>query len=447
MRRLRRDGAFALVVLLGCAAVRPATGLAEVAACWRRPPPPPAAASRRPRRRLVRLALLLCLRPCSALHIPAARTAAPRAHPIMGNPVRRAGIDGSTAKAYLQSTMVEDTLARRWIQAGGPRWVTLLDEVAFFGASVIFIVGSFDFFPGTPFAQYVEGCELFIIGSAIYLALSLFAIYECVQDASLAGKRPSTSLLAEQALYVVGSGLFLVGTVLFTPPLAEPAQLQAGIGAAAASAEAVSASPVMQVLSVPWFGHTYAVLVQQGGAPPEAAEASLVEGDLLFVAGSVLYSIAAFSSALKAAGESGSDADSALRRRTAVAVASLYELGGVAFVVGTLGFFPAEALGIAACPDGGRTLTTAGATLFVGGSCLYALGSALGLGVNAYLTYSRADGDGAAPGAGGRPPSGGAPGPTPSRLNFGAATGLATIAEPEPDGPDEGAGGGAGESE
>ena len=48
----------------------------------------------------------------------------------------------------------------------------------------------------------------------------------------------------------------------------------------------------------------------------------------------MLFSIAAFVSALKAAGESGSDATSVLRRRTSVASASLFELGGVAFVVG-----------------------------------------------------------------------------------------------------------------
>jgi hypothetical protein len=80
--------------------------------------------------------------------------------------------------------------------------------------------------------------------------------------------------------------------------------------------------------------------------------------------------MAAFVSGLQAAGDDSSGRDAVLRRRTAVATASLYELGGVAFVVGTLGFIPASALGIAACPDGVRQITEAGANLFVGGSCL-----------------------------------------------------------------------------
>ena len=56
-------------------------------------------------------------------------------------------------------------------------------------------------------------------------------------------------------------------------------------------------------------------------------------------------------------------------------------------MIGTLGFIPAKELGIAACPEGSRTLTYAGAVLFVAGSVLYSLGSALSLAVNTYLTY------------------------------------------------------------
>lgn len=97
---------------------------------------------------------------------------------------------------------------------------------------------------------------------------------------------------------------------------------------------------------------------------------------------------AAFVSGLKAAGENASGPGAALRRRTAVATASLYELGGVAFVVGTLGFIPASVLKIDKCVDGVELLTSTGATLFVAGSCLYLLGSTLTLCVTAWLTYS-----------------------------------------------------------
>ena len=39
-----------------------------------------------------------------------------------------------------------------------------------------------------------------------------------------------------------------------------------------------------------------------------------------------------------------------LRREVSVAVASLYELGGVSFVVACLGFVPASTLGTSASP-------------------------------------------------------------------------------------------------
>ena len=116
-------------------------------------------------------------------------------------------------------------------------------------------------------------------------------------------------------------------------------------------------------------------------------ESSLLVGDELFVLGSIMFSIAAFVSAVRTSGESATDDNSVLRRRIAVAVASLYELGGVAFVVGTLGFIPAGPLGISACPEGAETLGRAGAYLFLGGSFLYTFGSLLALWCVATLTY------------------------------------------------------------
>ena len=75
------------------------------------------------------------------------------------------------------------TLMDKWIAAGVPRWLTLTDEILFLLASLIFLKGSFDFFPGTPFPQYVEGCQYFIVGSVIYLGLAVFATYEISADA------------------------------------------------------------------------------------------------------------------------------------------------------------------------------------------------------------------------------------------------------------------------
>ena len=177
---------------------------------------------------------------------------------------------------------------------------------------------------------------------------------------------------------VIGSALFAVGTVLFTPPLTDQI-------AGAATPEAA------QVIDVRWFGKVYEI-VAAGGIPAEQIpESSLFKGDLLFAVGSVLYSVAAFVSALRAAGDgvegTAAAPNAALRRRAAVATASLYELGGVSFVVGTLGFVPSGVLGINACPQGSLNMETFGASLFVIGSGLYAMGSAITLGVCSWCTY------------------------------------------------------------
>jgi len=79
-----------------------------------------------------------------------------------------------------------------------------------------------------------------------------------------------------------------------------------------------------------------------------------------------------------------------------VATASLYELGSVAYCIGTLGYIPAGSLGIAECPVGVRTLGNAGASLFVAGSVFYTLGALITFIAVAYLTYNQPYNDGGA---------------------------------------------------
>ena len=187
-------------------------------------------------------------------HQPAFRPHERARSPVMGNPVP------FSTRAYLKKTQRDErTLMGKWVAAGLPQWVTLLDEILFLTASVIFLIGSFYFYPGVPFEQYVLGCQLFIIGSMIFLILALFASYEIVTDARLSAKPPEASELAEQFLYLVGSALFLVGTVLFTPPLE-----QAAVDAASAAADAAQGA---QVISVRFFGQMYDIIVQQNEVP------------------------------------------------------------------------------------------------------------------------------------------------------------------------------------
>ena len=256
--------------------------------------------------------------------------------------------------------------------------MTLIDEMLFVFASLIFVYGSLSFIRPSPFRN-AQGCQLFIVGSLIYLGLAIFAAYEIIEDARLANKSPDPFLLAEQFLYVFGSLLFTIGTYKFTPPLDKSPPLVQAVNDAAANIDAAAGT----TLDVRWFGRLYEVFVAAGSAPPEVDEATLQLGDQLFAVGSVFYAIAAFVSALRAAGvnEGGNanDESEILLRRTAIATASLYELGGVAFVVGTLGFVPAGTLGIAGCPDGTRRMETFGASIFVLGSVFYTLGSSLTL--------------------------------------------------------------------
>ena len=139
--------------------------------------------------------------PAQSLVLRPERRRAP--HPIMGNPVP------FSTRLYLKQTE-KKKLMDLWVAQGVPRWVTLVDEFLFLVASVIFLIGSFDFYPGTPFVQYVQGCQLFIVGSMIYLVLAVFAAFEIVSDSRLASRPPDTSELLEQFLYLVGSALFLV---------------------------------------------------------------------------------------------------------------------------------------------------------------------------------------------------------------------------------------------
>ena len=92
-----------------------------------------------------------------------------------------------------------ETLTERWIASGVPRWLTLTDEVLFVVASAMFIRGSFGFFPGASVAEYIEGCELYEIGSVVYLALSVFALWEIFEDARLTGEAPRAASVLEQA--------------------------------------------------------------------------------------------------------------------------------------------------------------------------------------------------------------------------------------------------------
>lgn len=142
-----------------------------------------------------------------------------------------------STKTYLAQTTGARTLAQSWIEAGVPKWVTLLDEVLFVAASAMFVRGSLDFFPDASAQSYLEGCELFFAGSAAYLWLAIFNAYEVIEDARLSGKPVAPANIVEQGLYVIGSYLFLLGTSLFTPDLSPGLDTAAAVAESAGGAD------------------------------------------------------------------------------------------------------------------------------------------------------------------------------------------------------------------
>ena len=130
----------------------------------------------------------------------------------------------STTTSQFLEAQKPRSMAAAWIDGGVPRWVTLVDEVLFVVASAAFIKGSLDFFPGVPLQSYIEGINLFFAGSAVYTVLAVFAAYEIVEDAKLSGREAPPAKLVEQALYLLGSVFFLLGTAEFTPPAESSAE-------------------------------------------------------------------------------------------------------------------------------------------------------------------------------------------------------------------------------
>lgn len=80
-------------------------------------------------------------------------------------------------------------------------------------AGLIYTVGSVCFLP--IFAQdlevFIEACFLFVLASAMYMALSGFCLFEAVKE------RGTIWEASESALYFLGSTMYTIGSILFWP--------------------------------------------------------------------------------------------------------------------------------------------------------------------------------------------------------------------------------------
>mmetsp|Transcript_71791 Transcript_71791/g.162919 ORF Transcript_71791/g.162919 Transcript_71791/m.162919 type:complete len:258 (-) Transcript_71791:26-799(-) len=209
---------------------------------------------------------------------------------------------------------------------------TYVIEVLDILAAVIFVAGSVCFLPkySVSLQHFFLGCILYIVGSFLYCLICVFTFSE-----ALAWKGVTAFEVWENGLYLVGSVLFLAGSVLYLPP---EGQLKYRNNA---------------VMSLGQICETFSFLDSQ------------FRGTVLFILGSVLFVFAAFTNLLN---QQKQDEWSS---RMLSAVTSLYMGGSLLFALGSIAFLPH--LGC------GEAMVTLGAWLFIVGSIMFLLGSLLSM--------------------------------------------------------------------
>lgn len=225
---------------------------------------------------------------------------------------------------------------------------------------LIWIVGCIFFLPSwsADATILVWGCILFIIGEWIYIGLYSYLLVDAYRGGG------ACSLEAMEAIMgIVGGASFFLGTVLFLPDdLAAPGFVVACVNAL----KQVATGPSL-LLNLP--GNVDTSLEEAG---------PLFEGTVLFVMGSIGFSLSSFFNAmgLKAFA-------TCVERLTAVAT-TLHMGGGICFCLGSMGF-------IAQVGCGSR-MVTIGAWGFIIGCILFTSGALVALARN-YVAYRVAQQD------------------------------------------------------
>jgi len=197
-------------------------------------------------------------------------------------------------------------------------------------AGIIFVVGSVCFLP--PYSDnldvFLAGCILFVIGGLLYLIICACAFFEAL---SLKGLQ--TLEASENGLYLFGSWLFLVGTILYWPAEAHYRHIDK-----------------LQEMSLGQYFNLF---------DPE------FEGTLLFIIGSVMFAFAAFFNALNQR-----EFDEWTSKLLS-AITSLYLGGSLLFAMGSVAFLPNMGCS--------KQMQQIGAWLFIIGSVLFVIGGCLSL--------------------------------------------------------------------
>lgn len=207
-------------------------------------------------------------------------------------------------------------------------------------AAVLFVIGSFCFIP--KYSKNVEvfqmGCNLFVVGSVQYLIICSLTLLEAWEE-----KGKWTFEVAENLLYLIGSVVFLVGTVLYFPERdhcehvasSEDPEVCASIG------QEVNKS------TKEWYG------------------------TVLFIMGSLIFTVAVFLNALN------QRKFIEWQHQMVTVITMLYMLGSVLFCMGSVAFLPDVGCG----PE----MVEIGANMFIVGSIFFLIASLLSFWRTSYM--------------------------------------------------------------
>lgn len=206
----------------------------------------------------------------------------------------------------------------------------IVESLDLFGG-VIFVAGSICFLPtfSHDLQVFLVGCGLFVLGGLVYVGVCSFTLLEAVRERGWV-----TFEAWENILYLVGSVIFVVGTILYWPPEAHHEGMD-------------------------WLVNTMSLGAYFNLFTPE------FEGTLLFIVGSLFYVFAAFVNGLDQRNFASAEG------QLLSATTSLYMGGSLLFVMGSVAFLPD--LG---CNE---QMLTVGAWCFVVGSALFVAGSILSI--------------------------------------------------------------------
>mmetsp|Transcript_41508 Transcript_41508/g.72931 ORF Transcript_41508/g.72931 Transcript_41508/m.72931 type:complete len:257 (-) Transcript_41508:96-866(-) len=204
-------------------------------------------------------------------------------------------------------------------------------------AGVLFVIGSICFLP--PYSDdidvFLAGCGLFVVGGIFYLVVCACSFFEALFLKGLA-----TLEASENALYLVGSWLFLVGTFLYWPAEAHYRHIE-----------------TFKDMTLGAYFNLF---------DPE------FEGTLFFIIGSVMFAFGAFFNALNQR-----EFDE-FTSKLLSAITSLYLGGSLLFAMGSVAFLPNMGCG--------KQMQILGAWGFIIGSVLYLIGGCLSLWRTTWIT-------------------------------------------------------------